>query len=105
MSTVAGLQSALSGYDSDKVKERDQGREAIREIFGNRENLEIFQESASRDGGSGWTALFQCLFQVVSREKKAVVKKGATAQGDFRYSEPLMLQTWLMRFQIQPRDD
>ena len=78
---VTGLQSALRLCGSDKVKERSQGQENVREIFGNRENLLIFQETASRDGGAGWIAFFQCLFQVVVVEKKAALKKGASATG------------------------
>lgn len=82
MSTVSGLQTALKLCSSDKVKHRAVGLESVREIFSNRENLLIFQETASRDGGAGWIAFFQCLFQVVVVERKAAVKKGASAQGE-----------------------
>lgn len=82
MSAVPGLKLAIKEYESDKVKERAAGGEKIREIFGNRENLLTFQESASREGGAGWTVLFQCLFQAVIVEKKAVIKRNATAQGE-----------------------
>jgi ataxia telangiectasia mutated family protein len=81
MSSVSGLKAALRLYESDKVKERAQGGELIREIFSNKENLLAFQETASRDGGAGWVAFFQCLFQVVVSEKKVVLKANSTAQG------------------------
>ncbi len=86
MNTVSGLQSALKLCASDKVKDRSQGQEHVREIFSNRENLAAFQETASRDGGAGWVAFFQCLFQVVVVEKKAAVKKGDSAQGGSKSS-------------------
>ena len=78
--TVLGLQSALKLYASDKVKERTEGSSRIRAIFSDRENLHTFQETARRDGGAGWVALFQCLFQVVVLEKKAWLKKNSGAQ-------------------------
>ena len=82
MNTVAGLQNALKLCSSEKVKDRSQGQEYVRDIFSSQENLLIFQETASRDGGAGWIAFFQCLFQVVVVEKKAAVKKGAATQGE-----------------------
>jgi ataxia telangiectasia mutated family protein len=81
MSSVAGLQSALKNYSSDKIKDRAQGQEAIREIFSDRDNLNIFQNTARQEGGAGWIAFFQCIFQVVVADKKAVMKKGGKAQG------------------------
>ena len=53
MAQVPGLQTCLAQCDSDKVKERDAGRQRLRDIFGNPQNLDLFQESASRDGGEG----------------------------------------------------
>lgn len=82
MQRVSGLQSALNLYDSAKVKERAQGAAALREIFSNRANLDIFQESAARDGGAGWIAFFQCLFQVAVTEKKAYLKANSTATSE-----------------------
>lgn len=80
MNTVAGLQTALINIESDKITERNAGQEAIREIFANRENLLVFQETAVDDGGTGWLALFQSLFHCVVLEKKAVLRK-STAVG------------------------
>ena len=76
-STVQGLQSALRLYESDKIRDRADGHNRIRDIFSNRENLAAFQETAARDGGAGWVAFFQCLFQVVVLEKKAWLKKAS----------------------------
>jgi ataxia telangiectasia mutated family protein len=81
MTSLPNLQPALRLYASDKVKDRSQGSEIIREIFSNKENLQIFQETASRESGTGWLAFFQCLFQVVVTEKKGVLKANATVQG------------------------
>ena len=80
-STVSGLQSALRLYESDKVRERADGQSRIREIFSNKENLLVFQVTAARDGGAGWIAFFQCLFQVVVLEKKTCLRKAAGPQG------------------------
>jgi ataxia telangiectasia mutated family protein len=80
--SVPGLSAAVKHYTSDKLKERSQGLEEIRDILDSRDNAAKFHETAARDGGAGWLAFFQCLFQVVSIEKKAVLKKGASAQGE-----------------------
>lgn len=77
-----GLQAALRLCESDKVKDRSEGVNAIRTFFSNKENLAVFQETAKRDGGGGWIAFFQCLFQVVVLEKKALLKKSANAQSE-----------------------
>lgn len=86
MPAVPGFKTALKEYESDKVKDRVSGGEKLREIFGNRENLLAFQESASRSGGEGWSALFHSLFHAVNVEKKAVIKTNATAQGELPVS-------------------
>jgi hypothetical protein len=82
MATVPGFRSALREYESDKIKDRVSGGERLREIFDNRENLHAFQEQASRAGGEGWSQLFHGLFNAVCVEKKAVIKRNATAQGE-----------------------
>ncbi|KLT40283.1 hypothetical protein CC85DRAFT_157894 [Cutaneotrichosporon oleaginosum] len=78
MSAVPGLTGALKLYESDKIKDRAQGGALLREIIGNRANLEVLQATANRDGGKGWVALFQCLFASVLLEKKTVIKKTAS---------------------------
>jgi hypothetical protein len=80
-SSIPGLSTAIRSYTSEKLKERSQGLEQIRDIFDSRDNVSRFQETASKEGGAGWVAFFQCLFQVVVMEKKAVMKKAASAQG------------------------
>jgi ataxia telangiectasia mutated family protein len=85
-SSIPGLSAAIRAYTSDKLKERSQGLEQIRDIFDSRDNAARFQETASKEGGAGWVAFFQCLFQVVVMEKKAVLKKAASAQGMSSYS-------------------
>lgn len=80
---VPGLSAAVKHYTSDKLKERSQGLEEIRDIFDSRDNVLKLHETAAEEGGAGWLAFFQCLFQVVSIEKKAVLKKGASAQGRY----------------------
>ena len=77
---VGGLQSALKLYASDKVKDRADGHTRLRGIFSDRDNLQIFQQTARRDGGAGWIALFQCLFQAVIFEKKAYLKKSGQCE-------------------------
>ncbi|WVF65515.1 hypothetical protein IAT40_000243 [Kwoniella sp. CBS 6097] len=91
MNSVNGLQTALRSYQSDKIKERGQGLEQLREIFSNRENINTYQEIAQRDGGAGWVALFQCLFQVVVMEKRLATKAGARAQADKRLADAISL--------------
>lgn len=77
MNTVTGLQTALNHIESDKVTIRKAGQDALREIFNNRENLQVFQDTAKLNGGAGWIALFQSLFHTVVLEKKAVLRKPA----------------------------
>ncbi|OCF35599.1 hypothetical protein I316_02654 [Kwoniella heveanensis BCC8398] len=91
MNSVNGLQTALRLYQSDKIKERGQGLEQLREIFSNRENINTYQDIAQRDGGAGWVALFQCLFQVVVMEKRLATKAGARAQADKRLADSISL--------------
>ncbi|ORX39340.1 hypothetical protein BD324DRAFT_619326 [Kockovaella imperatae] len=91
---VSGLQGALKLYGSDKVKERADGHTRIRGIFSDRENLRVFQESARRDGGAGWVALFQCLFQTVIMEKR-VFLRSATAQAEKRLADAISLVRWM----------
>lgn len=78
---VPGLSGAVKLYTSDKLKERAQGLEQIKDIFDSRDNVARFHETASREGGAGWVAFFQCLFQVVANEKKAALRKTASTQG------------------------
>jgi ataxia telangiectasia mutated family protein len=79
--SIPGLSAAIRLYTSDKLKERAQGLEQIRDIFDSRDNVARFHETAAKEAGAGWVAFFQCLFQVVVMEKKAVLKKAASAQG------------------------
>lgn len=78
-----GLEPALRLYQSDKIKDRSEGQTLIRQLFSNKENLIRFQESASRSGGQGWIAFYQCLFQVVILEKKVCLRKSVNPQGRF----------------------
>ncbi|KAL1411153.1 Serine/threonine-protein kinase tel1 [Vanrija albida] len=75
MNSVPGLSAALKNCDSDKSTERTRGLTALREIFSNRENVDLFNRAAGRQGGDGWVDFFQCLFHVVSLEKKAAIKE------------------------------
>jgi ataxia telangiectasia mutated family protein len=93
MSSVSGLKGALKLYESEKIKDRAQGGELIREILSNRDNLLAFQETAGRDSGGGWIAFFQCLFQVVVTEKRAALKSNASAQGWSRSQIPSAIVT------------
>ena len=76
--SVPGLRVALKEYESDKVRERAGGAERIRQIFGNKENLYMFQAEAG-PRGEWWVALFVCLFQGVSVEKRATKRGNASA--------------------------
>jgi hypothetical protein len=82
MASLPNLQPALKLYNSDKIRDRAQGSEQIREIFSDKFNIVLFQETAARQGGEGWIAFFQCLFFVVVTEKKGVLRSNATAQGE-----------------------
>jgi hypothetical protein len=80
--SIPGLATAVRLYTSGTlIKERTQGLEQIRDIFSSRDNVTRFQDTASKEGGMGWVAFFQCLFQVVIAEKKVVLKKAASAPG------------------------
>ena len=78
-SAVPGLARALKRYDSDKVRERADGATELREIFSNRENIDIFHTEAESNGGSPWVLFFQVLFQVVVLEKQAATKTSTGA--------------------------
>ncbi|WRT69110.1 uncharacterized protein IL334_006094 [Kwoniella shivajii] len=95
MNTVQGLQTALRLSTSDKIKDRTQGIDLVREIFSNRENLNAFGDTARKEGGAAWIAFYQCLFQVVVMEKKAVVKPGATTTADKRLADAISLIRWM----------
>ncbi|WVQ63855.1 uncharacterized protein L199_002011 [Kwoniella botswanensis] len=95
MNTVQGLQTALRLTTSDKIKDRTQGIELVREIFSNRENLNAFGETARKEGGAAWIAFYQCLFQTVVMEKKLVVKPGATSTADKRLADSISLIRWM----------
>jgi ataxia telangiectasia mutated family protein len=91
MNTIPGLSTAIKSYTSSKVNDRKLGHLQIRQIFGNRENLEAFQQTAGREGGAGWVAFYQCLFQGVVIDKRAALRptktKGITA-GEGRTDPP-----------------
>ena len=84
--SVPGLSAAIRLYVSDKLKERSQGLEQIKDIFDSRDNVTLFHETAAREGGAGWVAFYQCLFGVVVNEKKLALKKAGSAQGAFKLS-------------------
>jgi ataxia telangiectasia mutated family protein len=76
--SIPGLSTAVRLYTSGTlIKERAEGLEQINDIFDSRENVARLQETASQEGGMGWVTLFQCLFQAVVNEKKAVIKRSA----------------------------
>ncbi|KAK6906072.1 hypothetical protein I203_100054 [Kwoniella mangroviensis CBS 8507] len=95
MNTVQGLQTALRLSTSEKIKDRTQGIELVREIFSNRENLNAFGETARKEGGAAWIAFYQCLFQTVVMEKKLVVKPGAASTADKRLADAISLIRWM----------
>ncbi|WVW79405.1 hypothetical protein I302_101374 [Kwoniella bestiolae CBS 10118] len=96
MNTVQGLQTALRLSTSNKLKDRTQGIELVREIFSNRENLNAFGETARKEGGAAWIAFYQCLFQTVVMEKKLVVKPGAASTADKRLADAISLIRWMV---------
>ncbi|GAK67934.1 ataxia telangiectasia mutated [Moesziomyces antarcticus] len=68
------LQEALEQIRSDKVKDRQQGLEAIDHIFADAENARNLDPK--RDGRA-WLKTFQSLFVCVLAEKTACIRKGS----------------------------
>ncbi|WWC73055.1 uncharacterized protein I206_107020 [Kwoniella pini CBS 10737] len=98
MNSVQGLQSALSLIASDKIKDRVEGVRNVRDILGNRENLNAFGDAARGEGGAAWVSFYQCLFETMTKEKKlavkAVAKDGATTAADKRLADVISLIRW-----------
>lgn len=81
MATVPGLERALKDYSSLTKRERTRAAVSLREIFGNPDNVDLFQRTALQSGGTAWVALFQVFFSVVLLERREVAKKpGATGE-------------------------
>lgn len=74
MNSVPGLSAAIKSYTGPKVTERDLGQAQIKEIFRNQDNLDRFQNTAAREGGTGWVVFYQCLFQVVVADKRTALR-------------------------------
>lgn len=68
------LQEALEQIRSDKVKDRQQGLEAIDHIFADAENVRNLDP---KHDGRAWLKTFQSLFACVLAEKTACIRKGS----------------------------
>ncbi len=67
------LKSAITLIASDKVKDRIDGQELLREIFSVRANCETL---SSQPDNAGWLHVFQQCFGAVMLERAAAVKPG-----------------------------
>ncbi|SNX86282.1 related to TEL1 - telomere length control protein [Melanopsichium pennsylvanicum] len=68
------LQEALEQIRSDKIKDRQQGLEALEHIFAEPDN--VLNLDPKQDG-KAWLKTFQSLFACVLAEKAACIKKGS----------------------------
>lgn len=68
------LQEALEQIRSDKIKERQQGLEALEHIFSDLDNVHNLE---SKQDGKAWLKVFQSLFACVLAEKAACIRKGS----------------------------
>jgi hypothetical protein len=67
------LKHALAQISSDKVKDRADGQDLLRQIFSVRKNCESLAE---RKDGGGWLHTFQTMFGAVMMERTASLKAG-----------------------------
>ncbi|WVQ74425.1 hypothetical protein IAR50_004026 [Cryptococcus sp. DSM 104548] len=79
MSVLKSLQEALELYKSDKIKERSQGCDQLRDLLHNRETLLRFADAA-HDGSKAWISFFSCVLKAVHSEKVLADKKESAAQ-------------------------
>lgn len=68
------LQEALEQIRSDKIKERQQGLEALEHIFSDLDNVYNLDP---KQEGKAWLKTFQSLFACVLAEKAACIRKGS----------------------------
>ncbi|SPO28872.1 related to TEL1 - telomere length control protein [Ustilago trichophora] len=68
------LQEALEQIRSDKIKDRQQGLEALEHIFADSDN--VLNLDPKQDG-KAWLKTFQSLFACVLAEKAACIRKGS----------------------------
>lgn len=68
------LQEALEQIRSDKIKDRQQGLEALEHIFSDPDNV---QNLDPKQDGRPWLKTFQALFACVLAEKAACIRKGS----------------------------
>ena len=73
------LRAVLDNLKSDKVKDRQEGLQAIRTIFAQDRVVATFHVDVNGKGNPGmWLPVFQGLFSVVLTEKNASAKKSAS---------------------------
>ena len=68
------LQDALEQIRSDKIKDRQQGLEALEHIFSDQTNVDQLDP---KQDGKAWLKTFQALFACVLAEKAACIRKGS----------------------------
>ena len=85
------LKHALAQISSDKVKERADGQDLLRQIFSVRENCESL---ADRKDGSGWLHTFQTIFGAVMLERAASLRAAkSTSAGSASSGEWYLTQS------------
>ncbi len=74
------LQEALEQVRSDKIKDRQQGLEALEHIFSDSDNVRnLDTKQDGKQDGKAWLKTFQALFGCVLAEKAACIRKGSFA--------------------------
>ncbi|KAJ7247652.1 hypothetical protein B0H12DRAFT_1124902 [Mycena haematopus] len=79
MSTNTTVKLIMQQIKSDKITERQQGLQALREFFGQDHVLASFHISGGTPNPKTWLVVFQALFEAVTNEKAAYNKQLAKA--------------------------
>lgn len=89
------LTSAFSQLKGDKIKERQEGLQALKTIFQRSRAVEKYDKG----DGKAWLITFQALFEAIAAEKstflKTTTKGGSTAAAERRLGEVSATVRWL----------
>ncbi|ODO04804.1 hypothetical protein I350_05414 [Cryptococcus amylolentus CBS 6273] len=80
MGILKRLEEALELYRSDKIKERSQGHDQLRDLLHNRDTILRFADAAQESSARPWISLFSCVMNAVHSEKVLMSKKDTAAQ-------------------------
>ncbi|WVQ81490.1 hypothetical protein IAT38_003614 [Cryptococcus sp. DSM 104549] len=90
--SVNGLKDALTGLRSEKIKDRQVGYDAARDILGNRESILTFHRDVENAGvNNGWSHLFEVFFCAYKYERRLYDKNKTNAPAGKRLEDAMKL--------------